>query len=301
MESNLKYIVTNEGNDVKVRDYMKEELKLSGRFIKKVGLSNRIKVNGNVVRLNHKLCEGDLLEIQVEKKDESQNIIPEEMELDIKYEDMDLLIANKPCNMVVHPTKSYPTGTLSNGVLNYFKCTNQNCIVRLVSRLDMDTSGLIMIAKNQFAHMTLAKSMENNLIEKKYLAIVHGIIEKDSGTIDAAIGRPSDDSIKRAVMENGQRSITHYNVIKRFNNATLVELKLETGRTHQIRVHLSSIGHPIYGDSLYGEEEPQYIKRQALHAYKLILPHPRSNDLLEIKSEIPQDMEELIEILKKEH
>lgn len=296
----ITYKVKPEGNESKVRDYLKYEENLSSRFIKNAAMDKRLWVNNEKVKLNYVLKEGDIIKVDVEK-DETQNIEGEDLNIEVVHEDEDLLVVNKPPFMVVHPTKRHQSGTLANGIIYHFRKNNDSSIVRLVSRLDRDTSGLIMIAKNQFAHMTLAKSMENNLIEKKYLAIVHGIIEKDSGTIDAAIGRPSDDSIKRAVMENGQRSITHYNVIKRFNNATLVELKLETGRTHQIRVHLSSIGHPIYGDSLYGKQEPQYIKRQALHAYKLILPHPRSNDFLEIKSQIPQDMEVLIEILKKEH
>ncbi|MGL4730946.1 MAG: RluA family pseudouridine synthase [Clostridium sp.] len=299
MDSNLIYNVDKCGEGMKVRDYMKEVLELSGRFIKKVGLSNRIKVNDNVVRLNYKLKNGDKLTIQVEKKDESQNIIPQEMDIDVVYEDMDLLIVNKPCNMVVHPTKSYPTGTLSNGVLNYFKKNGENCIVRLVSRLDMDTSGLIMIAKNQFAHMSLAKSMENNLISKNYIAICHNSIKQDEGTINAKIGKSIDDSIKRAVMENGQISITHYKVLERLEDTTVVELKLETGRTHQIRVHLSHLGNPIYGDTLYGKEEPEHIGRQALHAYKLILPHPRTGEIIEIKSEIPDDMKKLLYNLNK--
>ncbi|GAA0114276.1 RluA family pseudouridine synthase [Clostridium senegalense] len=300
MDSNLIYKVESKGEGMKVRDYMKDVLELSGRFIKKVGLSDRIKINGNVVRLNHKLTEGDILIIQVEKKNESQNIIPEKMDIDVVYEDMDLIIVNKPVNMVVHPTKSYPTGTLSNGVLNYFRENGENCIVRLVSRLDMDTSGLIMIAKNQFAHMSLAKSMENNLITKKYLAICHNDILEDSGTINANIGIMKEDSIKRSVMDSGQRSITHFKVLERFKKGSLIELKLETGRTHQIRVHLSYLNCPIYGDSLYGKEEKEYIKRQALHAYKLILPHPRTGEIIEVEKEMPEDMKRLVHILKED-
>lgn len=300
MDSNLIYKVESKGEGMKVRDYMKDVLELSGRFIKKVGLSDRIKINGNVVRLNHKLTEGDILIIQVEKKNESQNIIPEKMDIDVVYEDMDLIIVNKPVNMVVHPTKSYPKGTLSNGVLNYFRENGEKCIVRLVSRLDMDTSGLIMIAKNQFAHMSLAKSMENNRITKKYLAICHNNILEDSGTIDANIGIAKEDSIKRSVIDSGQRSVTHFKVLERFKKGSLVELNLETGRTHQIRVHLSYLNCPIYGDSLYGEEEGQYIKRQALHAYKLILPHPRTGEVIEVQKEMPEDMKRLIHILKED-
>ncbi|WP_291579141.1 RluA family pseudouridine synthase [Clostridium sp. UBA6640] len=300
MNNNLIYKVLECGEGMKLREYMKDVLELSGRFTKNAGLNKRIYVNKSIAKLNHKLNKGDIIEVQV-TKDESQNIIPEKIEIDVVYEDCDLLVVNKQPNMIVHPTKSYPTGTLSNGILYYFKEKGENCIVRLVSRLDMDTSGLIMIGKNQFAHMNLAKSMENNLITKSYLAIVHGIIEEDSGTIDAPIGRPTEESIKREVISDGQKSITHFKVIKRYKNATLVELTLETGRTHQIRVHLSYIKHPIYGDSLYGIEENQYIKRQALHAYKLIIPHPRTGEMLNLESKLPEDMESLLGKLKDEN
>ncbi|GAA0122040.1 MULTISPECIES: RluA family pseudouridine synthase [Clostridium] len=293
MSNNLIYEVLDCGDGMKVREYMTEVLELSRRFTKNAGLNKRIYVNKNIVKLNHRLNKGDIIEVQI-TKNESQNIIPEDIDIDVIYEDSELLVVNKKPNMVVHPTKSYPTGTLSNGILYYFKEKGENCIVRLVSRLDMDTSGLIMVAKNQFAHMNLAKSMENNLITKSYLAIVHGVIKEEYGTIDAPIGRPTEDSIKREVMEHGQNSITHFKVVERYKNATLVELTLETGRTHQIRVHLSYINHPIYGDSLYGIEEKEYIKRQALHAYKLVIPHPRTGEILKLESKLPEDMEKLL-------
>jgi len=201
--------------------------------------------------------------------------------------------------MVVHPTKSHPTGTLSNGILNYFIKNKENCIVRLVSRLDMDTSGLIMVAKNQFAHMNLAKAMEENKIVKSYLAVVHGKLKSKEGVIDRQIGRPSEDSIKREVCSSGQRSVTHFKVIKEYEDSSLVELTLETGRTHQIRVHLSYLGNPIYGDTLYGvEEDYKVINRQALHAYKLIIPHPRTGEILSLVSNLPEDIDDLINKLK---
>ena len=289
----VKYMVTQEGDGVKIRDYMKDTLNLSGRFIRNSAMGKRLMVNGKEVRLSYKLSEGEEIQVKV-TKDESQEIEGEDLNIQVVYEDDDLLIVNKPPYIVVHPTKSHPTGTLANGVIFHFRKNNDNSIVRLVSRLDRDTSGLIMIAKNQFSHMRLAKSMEKGLIEKSYLAIIHGKLKEKEGTIDRPIGRPTNETIKRAVLEDGQRSITHYKVLEEFSDSELVQLILETGRTHQIRVHLSYEGHPIYGESLYSEfNDEDLINRQALHAYSLKLPHPRSGEVLEFKCEMPEDMKAL--------
>lgn len=294
----ITYKVGKEGQDVKIRDYMKENLSLSGRFIRGSAMDRRLRVNGKEVKLNYKLQEDDVIEVTV-NAEESQNIEGEDLNIKVIYEDDDLLIVDKPPFMVVHPTKSHPTGTLANGVIHHFRSNNDNSIVRLVSRLDRDTSGLIMIAKNQFSHMNLAKSMEKNLIKKSYLAIIHGNLENQEGTIDLPIGRPTDETIKRAVLENGQRSITHYKVKESYKEGTLVELVLETGRTHQIRVHLSYVGCPIYGEQLYSDfNDEELISRQALHAYGLTLPHPRSGEILNFESALPEDMTKLIHNLQ---
>ncbi len=294
----VRYKVTAAGNDVKIRDYMKDELNLSGRFIRNSAMGQRLMVNGKQVRLSYKLSEGDEIQVKV-TKEENQDIQGENLNIQVVYEDDDLLIVNKPPFMVVHPTKSHPTGTLANGVIYHFRQNKDNSIVRLVSRLDRDTSGLIMIAKNQFSHMSLAKFMEQDLIEKSYLAIVHGHLKEKEGTIDRPIGRPTNETIKRAVLEDGQKSITHYKVIDEYKEGSLVQLLLETGRTHQIRVHLSYEGHPIYGESLYSEfNDEELIDRQALHAFRLKLPHPRNREILEFHCEMPEDMKKLIESLK---
>ncbi|HCO74599.1 MAG TPA: RluA family pseudouridine synthase [Clostridium sp.] len=283
---------------MKIRDYMKENLNLSGRFIRGSAMDRRLRVNGKEVKLNYKLQEDDVIEVTV-NAEESQNIEGEDLNIKVIYEDDDLLIVDKPPFMVVHPTKSHPMGTLANGVIHHFRSNNDNSIVRLVSRLDRDTSGLIMIAKNQFSHMNLAKSMEKNLIKKSYLAIIHGNLENQEGTIDLPIGRPTDETIKRAVLEDGQRSITHYKIKESYKEGTLVELVLETGRTHQIRVHLSYVGCPIYGEQLYSDfNDEELISRQALHAYALTLPHPRSGEILNFESTLPEDMTKLIHNLQ---
>jgi 23S rRNA pseudouridine1911/1915/1917 synthase len=297
MDNFLIFKVCEKEDGLKLREYLKKVAKLSGRLIRGAALHDKIKVNDKIVKLNYILKKDDIIKFDV-TKEESQNIEPEKMEIEVVYEDMDVIVVNKPSGIVVHPTKSYPNGTLANGLLYYFKEKNENCIVRLVSRLDMDTSGLILIAKNQFSHMALARDMQNDNFKKNYLAIVHGKLKSKEGTIDLPIYRPEKDSIKRIVDYRGQKSITHFNVIEEFNLGSLVKLTLDTGRTHQIRVHLSYIGNPIYGDSLYGTDKDDiYIKRQALHAYKLAFPHPRTGEIITLESNLPKDMQELIKKL----
>lgn len=297
----LEKKVTGIEEGTKIREYLKMKMGLSTRLIRSASIDKRIFVNDIPVKMNYVLNEGELIKIDL-AKDESQDIAPEKMDIEIIYEDDDILVVNKKPFMVVHPTKSYQSGTLANGVINYFIESGQNCIVRLVSRLDMNTSGLIIIAKNQFSHGMLSKEMSENKVTKRYLALVHGILENEQGTIDLPIYRPegTDFGIMRIVDKRGQRSITHYRVIESYEDATLVECTLETGRTHQIRVHLSSIGHPIYGDSLYGngEEEKDLINRQALHAYSLDFTSPRTGEILSLKSDLPDDIKTLIKKFK---
>ena len=294
--STLEKKVSKEYEGATIREFLKEDLGLSSRLIRRSSIEKRILVNKKEVRMRYIVHSGDLVQINLQS-DESQNITPEKMDLDIVYEDEDILVINKKPYMVVHPTKSYQSGTLANGVLFYFKETNQNCIVRLVSRLDMNTSGLIIIAKNQFAHMALSKEMEENNLEKRYLAIVHGNLKEKEGTIDAPIYRPDGEEFgtMRIVDERGQRSITHYKVIESFKDADLVECLLETGRTHQIRVHMKHLGHPIYGDTLYGfEGDEELIPRQALHAYGLDFKSPKTKETLSLRVKLPDYMESLL-------
>ena len=226
------------------------------------------------------------------------NFAPQDLNLNIIYDDFDLIMVDKPPFMVVHPTKSHFDNTMANGVTDYIVKKGEDVKIRFVNRLDMNTSGLVIVAKNPFAQHVLSSEMKSDDFEKKYITVVKGIIKDDENTINEPIYRPTDDSIKRVVDPRGQESITHYKVLERLNDATVVEVKLETGRTHQIRVHMAHIGHPIIGDELYGYVDENLIKRQALHAYGLKFKQPRTKEVLAFKAEIPDDMKILIEKLR---
>jgi 23S rRNA pseudouridine1911/1915/1917 synthase len=261
-------------------------------LIRRVKRNKNILVNGNRIPFHARLRRGDVVEIIMEE--EPNQFEPENIPLDIVYEDMDLMLVNKEPGIVVHPTKGHPTGTLANALVNYMAEKKIQFKIRFVNRLDRDTSGLIIIAKNPYVQQELSKQMQENTVEKIYVAVVKGVMEEDRGTIDAPIGRPDPDDILRKVYEGGQASVTHFEVIKRLRDASVVRVRLETGRTHQIRVHMKHIGYPLIGDTLYGYVDEELITRQALHAETLIFNQPRTKKRIEVKASLPRDMEELI-------
>lgn len=287
-----EYVVnlTNNLGNLTLREFL-ESSDISGRLARKLYKEKNILVNGKFLRKDIKVKNGDKITLLL--GEEKEELLPEEMDMDIVYEDMDLLILNKAPNMVVHPTKSHQENTLSNGIAYHFMKNNIKKKVRFVNRLDMDTTGLLIVAKNSFSHQQMALQFENNTVVKKYMAIVKGIIESDEGVIDLPIGREEDRSIRKEVDSDGQSALSEYKVIERLQDKTLVEVRIYTGRSHQIRVHMSHIGHPVLGDSLYGEEST-LIDRQALHSYYLKCSHPRTKKAMEFTAELPLDMKRII-------
>ena len=257
--------------------------------------SNALKMikNGEVL-VNGKTSKGGYLirindEITVNHKEEDMDVLPEKMDLDIVYEDADVIVVNKANGVVVHPAPGNYHGTLVNGLLYHAKLSDRNGKFRpgIVHRIDADTTGLLMVAKNNKAHDILAKELAQKKTYRKYVALVWGVIKEDTGLIDAPIGRSQTDRKKMAVIEGGKEAITHFKVLKRFQNATLIELKLETGRTHQIRVHMEYIGHPVVNDKVYGKRKLIDDTGQCLHAKELGFIHPKTGKYMEFNSELP--------------
>ena len=210
------------------------------------------------------------------------------------------MFINKQPGVIVHPTKGHPLHTIANGLMKYMKDNEQSYKVRFANRIDMDTSGIVIVAKNANTQNDISHQMRTNSVHKQYIAIVNGVIEDDEFTIDEPIGRPSEESIQRTVLsEGGKDAITDVKVIERFKRNTLVEVTLHTGRTHQIRVHLTHIGHPITGDHLYGGDAPELMERQALHAAKMSLKHPMTEKTLNIEAPLPDDMKKCLAILRR--
>ena len=262
-----------------------------------------IKVNGDVVKPKYKVKAGDVIAIDVPEA-EPLDVIAENLALDIVYEDADVLVVNKPKGMGVHPAPGHLTGTLVNGLMYQCKdLSGINGIMRpgIVHRIDKDTSGLLMVAKNDVAHESLVDQLVNKTVTRKYIALVHGHIAHDKGTIDAPIGRDQKDRQKQAIVDNGKHAVTHFHVVERFGDYTLVECRLETGRTHQIRVHMNYIGFPLVGDPKYGPKKTIDFGGQVLHAATLGFNHPTSGEYLEFETPLHADYEQLLNELRNKH
>ncbi|MBM7715598.1 RluA family pseudouridine synthase [Siminovitchia sp. FSL H7-0308] len=260
-----------------------------------------VEVNAEQVKANYKCQTDDEIAISIPEP-ELLNVEPEEMDLDIYYEDQDVIVVNKPKGMVVHPAPGHPSGTLVNGLMAHCKdLSGINGVLRpgIVHRIDKDTSGLLMVAKNDLAHERLVDQLVKKTVVRKYVALVHGIIPHDHGTVDAPIGRNPADRQSMAVTEKGKHAVTHFSVKERFEQFTLAECELETGRTHQIRVHMKYIGYPLAGDPKYGPKQTISADGQVLHAGVLGFQHPRTGEYLEFNAPLPQYFVALLNKLRQ--
>ena len=293
-------------NNVRIDKYIAENVgELSRSYIQRLIEDGNVLVNNIVVKSSYKVVENDEIIIDLPQKKELE-ILPENIDLDILYEDKDILFVNKPKGMVVHPAHGNYEGTLVNAILSHCKdsLSGINGVIRpgIVHRIDKDTSGVLVIAKNDFSHNSLAKQFKEHTINRIYIALVRGIIKEDDGTIDMPIARSKKDRKKMAVDINGRRAVTHFKVLKRYGKYTLIELKLETGRTHQIRVHMAQIGHPLIGDEVYSNGKNEFnIKGQMLHASTLGLIHPVTEKYIEFTAQLPKYYLEVLDILNKEN
>ena len=259
-----------------------------------------VKVNDQPVKPKYKLAVGDVVTIEPEKP-KKIDLVPENIPLDIVYEDDDVIVVNKPQGMVVHPAPGHPDHTLVNALLYHSPLSTINGEFRpgIVHRIDKDTSGLLMVAKNDMAHRSLAAQLKAKTNEREYVALVHGVIKEDRGTIDAPLGRSPKDRKKQAVVADGRHAVTHFKVLKRYQHYTLVSCRLETGRTHQIRVHMKYIGHPLAGDPLYGPRKTLPGNGQYLHARLLGFKHPRTGKQLTFTAPLPSYFQKMLDKLDK--
>ncbi|MBX5318010.1 RluA family pseudouridine synthase [Staphylococcus caprae] len=278
--------MNDEWSRSQLQDWIKEDL---------------VKVNDKVIKSNYKVKLNDHI-IVTEKEVVEADIQPEDLNLDIYYEDEDVAIVYKPKGMVVHPSPGHYTGTLVNGLMYQIKdLSGINGEIRpgIVHRIDKDTSGLLMVAKNDIAHRGLVEQLMDKTVKRKYTALVHGNIPHDYGTVDAPIGRNKNDRQAMAVVDDGKDAVTHFNVLEHFKDYTLIECELETGRTHQIRVHMKYIGFPLVGDPKYGPKKTLDIGGQALHAGVIGFEHPVTHEYIERSSELPKEFKDLLEDIRR--
>ena len=290
---NLSYQIDKDEHYDNVLHVLKEQFLLSDRLITKLKKANKIYLNFLPTYTKKSVTVGDTVSVLIDFEEDNSNIVASNIPLNIIYEDDYLLVLNKPANIAIHPSILHFDNSLSNGVKFYFDKLGLKKKIRIVNRLDRNTSGIVILAKNEYIQECLIKQMKTNEFKKEYLAIAKGILESKSGTLNFPIARKEGSIIERTVSSDGDSAITHYDVVKEFNNLSLVHIVLETGRTHQIRVHFSHIGHPILGDTLYGSPS-ELINRQALHSYKLTFIHPVTKKELILESSLPNDIKNII-------
>lgn len=302
MESYL--FIIQEDQQMRLDKYLAEQFPEQTRsYLQKLIKEGQVLVNGKCVKAGYALTSGDEVSVNIPEPKELE-VEPQKMDLDIVYEDADVILINKPKGMVVHPAPGHTTDTLVNGLL--YHCKDQlsgiNGVARpgIVHRIDRDTTGILIVCKNDKSHNSIAAQLKEHSINRRYRALVHGNLKEDSGTVEGPIGRHPVDRKKMAINErNGKPAVTHYTVLERFGNYTFIECVLETGRTHQIRVHMSSIGHPLVGDEVYGPAKcPFKLQGQCLHAMVLGFVHPNSGEYMEFSAELPIYFSQLLNRLR---
>ncbi|ATO55527.1 RluA family pseudouridine synthase [Loigolactobacillus coryniformis] len=299
-EENLTLTVTTENGrlDKVISSHFEE---LSRAQVQQLIKTEHVQVNGQLEKAKYAVAAGDQITVSIPAP-AALDVQPQNIPLDIVYEDDDVLVVNKPQGMVVHPAPGHPQDTLVNALLYHSPLSTINGVIRpgIVHRIDKDTSGLLMVAKNDQAHISLAAQLQAKTSQREYLALVHGVIKEDKGTIDAPIARAKNDRKKQAVVAGGKHAVTHFEVLERFNEYTLIKCILETGRTHQIRVHMKYIGHPVAGDPLYGPKKTLKGHGQFLHAALLGFKHPRTGEQMTFTTPLPSIFEQTLATLRKQ-
>lgn len=285
----LKYEVI-ENKYYNVKEVLKAHFHISDKLLTKLKKTKQIFLNGSPVYVTEKIKLYDIVEVNIDFNETSDNIIPIKMQFDIIFEDEVFLIINKPAGIPVHPSQNHYTTSLSNGVKYYFNENKLNKKIRPVNRLDKDTSGIVIFAKNEYIQENLVNQMKNNTFKKEYIAILEGNLKEKTGTINAPISRKTGSIMEREISQNGETAISHFELIENKKEYCIVKYTLETGRTHQLRVHSKYIGHSIVGDTLYGKSSP-IIPRQALHAYQVSFIHPVTKNHIILNAPIPKDMQ----------
>lgn len=296
----LKHIVTESEDNTALKSILKRKLHLSTALLKRMKQTDNVLVNGLYHRFIDRVSKGDIITVQLKFGDEETTLSPQNIPVDIIYEDEAVIALNKPMSMVIHPCAGHPDGTLGNALMGYYYKTHQKIKIRPLGRLDRDTTGLVLFAKNQYVQDFLIRQMNEQEYDKKYLGIVHGWLPCPEGEIALSIARKEGSIIERTIHPEGAVSLTKYKVIRKFKDFTLAEFQIMTGRTHQIRVHCKAIGHPLLGDTLYGNIPTARINRQALHSHTVTFTHPVSGARVTLKAPLPQDMRQVLTHLEED-
>ena len=294
MERIITYTIDNASTGLRIEQYLRRRGYSYQNLTQLKKMRESILINSVWSYMRTQLKNGDILTVHIQEPESSPNIPPVKLPLDIVYEDEDIVVVNKPAGMPVHPSLNNYENSLANGLMYYYQEQGKPFIFRCTNRLDRDTSGLTVVAKHMVSSSILSSMGMRHEITREYLAIVRGALKPSEGTIDAPIGRTGSSLIERKIdFENGERAVTHYRVVEEQNGHSLVSLILETGRTHQIRVHMKYIGHPLVGDYLYNPDM-EYIDRQALHSHRLSFTHPVTGEKMEFTAPLPTDMRKIL-------